>query len=61
MKEEKEKLRKEIEDLIDQIATERSFNENKGTISFLQYQLWYAQKKLKEMDELPIEKDDDNE
>lgn len=50
-KQEKEKIKKEIEYIKEQIELEKSFNPNKGTISFLQYQLWCEREKLKKLEE----------
>lgn len=46
----KEKIRKEIEDLLDQIELEKSFNANSGNLSFLYYQLAMEKQKLKDLE-----------
>lgn len=49
VKVEKEELRKEIEKLLDEIKTEREFNEDSGNLSFLYYQLYELQNRLELM------------
>ena len=46
----KEELIKEIEKLLDEIELEKSFNENSGNLSFMYYQLWDLQNRLKLME-----------
>lgn len=51
----KEELRKEIEELTDDIKFELSLNPDNGTVSFLQWQRYCAEKKLEELDKENVE------
>lgn len=44
--EEKEKIRQEIESLLEEIKLEKSFNADSGSLSFLYYQLYQLQSRL---------------
>ena len=46
---EKEALRQEIEKLINKIAQEEKYNKDSGSLSFLYYQLYELQNRLKLM------------